>query len=135
MPPKPAPRMTIFFFFIVLNIHLECIKKRALLLERFEKYYSVIHNMNMKRYYVYFARCSDDTLYAGYTTNLKRREREHNEGGGARYTCFRRPVEFIYYEEFETRSAAMKREYELKCLRKKDKESLVLSVKKVGGQV
>lgn len=80
----------------------------------------------MERHYVYFARCSDNTLYAGYTTDLNKREELHNEGKGARYTRGRRPVEIVYYEEFETKSAAMKREYELKHLSKKDKERLVL---------
>ena len=81
----------------------------------------------MEKYYVYFARCSDDTLYTGYTNDLKKREEQHNEGKGARYTRGRRPVEIIYYEEFASKSEAMKREYELKQLSKKDKESLVSS--------
>ena len=81
----------------------------------------------MDKYYVYFARCSDGTLYTGYTIDIKKREVQHNEGKGARYTRGRRPVEIIYYEEFETKSKAMKREYELKQLSKKDKESLMLS--------
>lgn len=82
--------------------------------------------MNMERHYVYFARCSDDTLYAGYTTNVGEREKRHNEGKGARYTRMRRPVRIVYVEEFETKSEAMKREYALKRLKREDKEALVL---------
>lgn len=83
--------------------------------------------MSMLKYYVYLARCNDDSLYAGYTTDLKRREAKHNEGKGAHYTRIRRPIKIVYHEEFETKSAAMKREYQLKHLRKKDKESLIIS--------
>jgi len=86
--------------------------------------------LKMEKYYVYFARCSDDSLYAGYTTDLKKREQRHNQGRGARYTRIRRPVEIIYSEEFNTKSEAMKREYELKHLRKEDKERLVLSAER-----
>lgn len=79
----------------------------------------------MKKHYIYIARCGDDTLYTGYTTDLKRREEEHNEGGGARYTRSRRPVEIVYSETFKTRSLATKREYEIKQLKREDKEGLI----------
>lgn len=79
----------------------------------------------MKRYYVYIARCSDDTLYTGYTNDLEAREAKHNEGQGARYTRARGPVEIIYSETFKTRSTAMKREYEIKQMKKEEKERLV----------
>lgn len=79
----------------------------------------------MKEHYVYIARCIDDTLYTGYTTDLEARETRHNEGRGARYTRTRRPIEIIYSETFETRSAALKREYEIKQMKKEEKEHLV----------
>ena len=81
----------------------------------------------MQKHYIYITRCNDDTLYTGYTTDLKKREARHNEGKGARYTRMRMPVKIVYYEEFKTKPEAMRREYQLKCLRKKDKESLVIS--------
>ena len=81
----------------------------------------------MPKYYAYLARCKDDSLYAGYTTDLKKRETKHNEGKGAHYTRIRRPIKIVYHEKFETKSAAMKCEYQLKHLRKKDKESLIIS--------
>ena len=83
--------------------------------------------MSMPKYYAYLARCNDDSLYAGYTTDLKRREAKHNEGKGAHYTRIRRPIKIAYYEELETKSAAMKREYQLKHFSKKDKENLIIS--------
>lgn len=83
--------------------------------------------IDMNKYYAYLARCSDETLYAGYTTDIKERETAHNEGKGARYTRMRRPVKIVYFEEFVNRSDAMKREYQFKHLTKKDKESLIIS--------
>ena len=79
----------------------------------------------MSKYFVYIARCNDDSLYTGYTNNLKRRETAHNEGKGARYTRGRRPVEIVYSEGFGTKSEAMKREYQIKILKKDAKEMLI----------
>lgn len=79
----------------------------------------------MQKYYTYLARCSDNTLYCGYTIDIAKRELRHNFGRGARYTCRRRPVKIVYFEEFETRSAAMKREYYLKQLTKLQKEMII----------
>lgn len=81
----------------------------------------------MSKYYAYLARCNDDSLYAGYTNNIESREAKHNEGEGAHYTRIRRPIKIVYFEEFANRAEAMKREYQLKHLSKKDKESLVLN--------
>ncbi|MCD6109151.1 GIY-YIG nuclease family protein [bacterium] len=79
----------------------------------------------MQKYYAYLARCNDGTLYAGYTNDIKNREAKHNEGKGARYTRIRRPIKIVWNEEFSTKSEAMKREYELKHLTKKEKEGLI----------
>jgi len=80
----------------------------------------------MSKFYTYLARCSDGSLYTGYTVDLTKREAKHNEGKGARYTRVRLPVKIVYSEEFQTKSEAMKREYEIKRLSKKDKEGMVL---------
>jgi putative endonuclease len=48
----------------------------------------------------------------------------HNKGKGAKYTKKRRPVKLVYFEEFESKSEAMKREYKLKQLSKREKELL-----------
>lgn len=79
----------------------------------------------MSKSYVYMVRCSDGTLYTGYTNDLKNREAKHNEGKGAHYTRIRRPVNIVYSEEFETKSEAMKREHQIKSLKREDKERLM----------
>ena len=66
-------------------------------------------------YYVYIVRCSDETLYTGIATELKRRIEEHNNSDkGAKYTRVRRPVTLVYSEEHPDRSTASKREYDIK---------------------
>jgi putative endonuclease len=74
---------------------------------------------------VYVLRCGDGSLYTGYTTDVERRLAEHRAGDGARYTRGRGPLELVHVERFESRSAAMAREYEIKQLSKPAKERLV----------
>ena len=59
--------------------------------------------------YTYILKCKDDSLYTGWTNDLKKRITSHNAGKGAKYTKARRPVELVYYEEFQTREEAMKK--------------------------
>lgn len=66
--------------------------------------------------YTYLLRCADGTLYCGWTNHLEERVRVHNEGKGAKYTKCRRPVELVYYEVFETKQEAMRREAAIKKL-------------------
>lgn len=80
---------------------------------------------NSKKYYTYILHCADQTFYTGYTTDLERRLAEHNKGLGARYTRGRLPVTLAYYEEYSSRSAAMKREYSIKRLSHREKEELI----------
>ncbi|MFT4880204.1 MAG: putative endonuclease [Natronomonas sp.] len=75
-------------------------------------------------HYVYILRCADDSLYTGYTTDVDRRVAEHNAGDGAKYTRGRTPVEPVYTESFETRSAALSREHEIKTLSRAEKARL-----------
>lgn len=75
--------------------------------------------------YVYIVECADGSLYTGYTTDVDRRVAEHNAGTGASYTAGRRPVELRYVEYHPSRSAAQRREYEIKSLSKANKEALV----------
>ncbi len=76
-------------------------------------------------HYVYLVECNDGTLYTGYTTDPDRRIDEHNRGDGAKYTRGRTPVELVHLEEYDTRSEAMSREYEIKQLSKREKETLI----------
>jgi len=80
---------------------------------------------------IYILRCSDNSLYTGITKNSAKRLEEHNAGGklGAKYTRARRPVHLVYEEHAATRSAASKREYEIKQMDKNSKELLVSSYK------
>ena len=71
--------------------------------------------------YTYIVKCSDGTFYTGWTNDLTRRMEAHNQGRGAKYTKARRPVTLIYYETFETKEEAMKREYAIKRLSRKEK--------------
>ncbi|CUO37446.1 GIY-YIG nuclease family protein [Clostridium disporicum] len=75
--------------------------------------------------YVYILRCNDDSLYTGWTNNLEKRLKAHSSGKGAKYTKARLPVDIVYYEEFEDKIDAMKREYEIKQLKRKEKLELI----------
>lgn len=75
--------------------------------------------------YTYIVKCRDGSLYTGWTTDLERRIKEHNSGKGAKYTKSRRPVALVYYETFDSKQEAMKREYAIKQLRRKDKLRLL----------
>lgn len=76
-------------------------------------------------HYVYIVKCSDGTYYTGYTNDLEKRLLAHNAGKGAKYTRNRLPVEMVYFEEYEDKSEAMKREYAIKRLTRKQKEKLI----------
>ena len=71
--------------------------------------------------YTYIVRCRDGSLYTGWSNDLEKRIREHNEGRGAKYTKSRRPVALVYYEEYQTKEEAMRREYAIKKLRRREK--------------
>ena len=75
--------------------------------------------------YTYIFKCKDGSLYTGWTNDLEQRVAAHNTGKGAKYTKARRPVELVYFEEFETKEQAMKREYAIKQMARKDKLELV----------
>lgn len=77
------------------------------------------------KYYAYMLRCADDTIYSGYTTDLTRRLNTHNCGAGAKYTRPRLPVTLAYYEAFETKQEAMKREAAFKKLSRSEKLLLI----------
>lgn len=77
-------------------------------------------------YFTYIVQCSDDSLYTGIATDLEKRIKEHNGElkGGAKYTRGKGPVKLVYSEELETRSAALKREAEIKKMSRVNKEKL-----------
>ena len=75
--------------------------------------------------YIYIVRCSDGTLYTGWTNDLEKRIKAHNEGRGAKYTRARRPVELVYSETLETKEEAMRREYAIKHMTREQKIKLI----------
>ncbi|HJD42059.1 MAG TPA: GIY-YIG nuclease family protein [Candidatus Mediterraneibacter quadrami] len=75
--------------------------------------------------YTYIVRCSDGSLYTGWTNDLEKRIKAHNEGKGAKYTKSRRPVELVYYEAFEKKEEAMSREWAIKHMSREEKRGLL----------
>ncbi len=70
-------------------------------------------------------RCSDQSLYTGWTNDLVGRIEKHSNGTGAKYTRNKLPIKLVYYEKFSTKIEAMRREYRIKQLTKKEKEKLI----------
>ncbi|CDZ74774.1 putative endonuclease [Peptoniphilus sp. ING2-D1G] len=77
--------------------------------------------------YVYILQCKDDTLYTGYTLNIKNRIEMHNAKKASKYTRGRTPVRLVYLETLNSKSEALKREYEIKQLSKEQKLKLINS--------
>ncbi len=82
---------------------------------------------------VYLLRCRDGSLYAGATVDIDRRLLAHQSGKGAAYTRSRRPVELVYAEPADDRSAALRREAALKRLPRHAKLELVLTASERSG--
>jgi len=80
-------------------------------------------------FFAYILRCADGTLYAGYTDDLDRRLAAHNHGAGAKYTRARLPVRLEYFEAFDDRSSAMRREAAIKKLTRAQKLLLIQTKK------
>jgi putative endonuclease len=74
---------------------------------------------------VYLLRCTDDSLYCGWTTDVERRLKAHNAGKASRYTSQRRPVQLVYTRQMADRSAAMREEARIKRLRRPEKLTLI----------
>ncbi|AVL76821.1 MULTISPECIES: GIY-YIG nuclease family protein [Staphylococcus] len=79
----------------------------------------------MDKHYIYIVRCKDGSLYTGYAKDIEQRIAKHNSGQGAKYTKIRRPVELVYQEMFNTKSEALKREYEIKTFTREKKLQLI----------
>ena len=87
---------------------------------------------NRGDWHLYLIRCKGGQLYTGITTDIERRINEHNSSSlGARYTRTRRPVTLHYHENANNRSDALKREFEIKKLSRRAKQSLTIPSAKV----
>ena len=80
-----------------------------------------------KVYYTYLLLTENNTYYCGYTDDIEKRYKKHQEGSGAKYTKANKPVKIAYLESFKTKSEAMKEEYRIKHLSRTEKENLVKS--------
>ena len=76
-------------------------------------------------WYIYILRCGDDTLYTGITDDVEKRLAAHRAGKGAKYTRGRGPLELVYTEEVEDKSAALKREIAIKKMSRREKLAMV----------
>lgn len=78
------------------------------------------------KYIVYIVECVDGTYYCGITNDIISRITKHNNGRGAKYTRNRLPVKLIYEEDCLDKSSALKREYRIKQMSRKEKELLII---------
>ncbi|WP_099158914.1 GIY-YIG nuclease family protein [Virgibacillus ndiopensis] len=78
-----------------------------------------------KEHVVYILKCKDNTLYTGYTNDLARRLRMHEEGKGAKYTRGRGPFEVEFVKAFVTKEEAMQHEYAIKQLSRSQKDQMI----------
>lgn len=82
--------------------------------------------MASSNHYFYVLQCADQSFYAGYSTDVIRREKEHNGGIGSKYTKARRPIQLFYAERYGTRSEATQAEAAFKKITRKQKEDYLL---------
>ena len=75
--------------------------------------------------YVYMLRCRDGSLYTGWTNDLEKRLKAHNSGSASKYTRTILPAELVYFEEWESKEAAMSREWHIKRLSREEKLKLI----------
>ena len=75
--------------------------------------------------FVYILKCSDGSLYTGYTNDLEKRLKAHNKGIASKYTSSRLPVEMVFSEECKDKSDALKKEYFIKTLSRGIKIKLI----------
>ncbi len=78
-----------------------------------------------KTWFVYILRCGDDSLYTGVSTDVAARLNAHRRGKGAKYTKYRQPLELVYTESCPEKSAAFRREWEIKQLTREEKLKLI----------
>lgn len=70
--------------------------------------------MLQDKFFVYILQTNDGRYYTGYTTNLERRLKEHQLGTGGKFTRSFGAKKILYHEVFSDKSAALKREAQIK---------------------
>jgi putative endonuclease len=81
----------------------------------------MLGNSLIKSHYVYVLSCANGELYTGYTVDPDKRIRLHNLGAASKFTRSRLPVVLIHLEEFQNKSKALKREIQIKKMRRAEK--------------
>lgn len=81
----------------------------------------IVHN-----HFFYVLKCADGSYYGGYTIDLDRRLKQHNDGIASKYTRTRRPAALLHSEGFETKREAMQAEYSFKQLSRKKKDQYLI---------
>jgi putative endonuclease len=76
-------------------------------------------------WHVYILQCADGSYYTGVTNSIKKRIKEHLDGKGGRYTRSHKPRKLVYQEKCLDRSQALKREYQIKKLKKQQKQKII----------
>jgi putative endonuclease len=91
-----------------------------------------VRHAALVRWCVYLLRCGDGTLYAGITNDLCKRLGAHRNGRGARYTRGRGPLTLVHEEPARSKSAALRREHQLKRMRRREKLAFLDSLRRRG---
>lgn len=113
-------------YIIAVNTDLRAFKQFDYYITRYKLEIRMESNKDKSKInYTYIIRCSDGSLYTGWTNDLEKRLEAHNSGCGAKYTRNRRPVELIYVEKFESKNEAMSREWHIKRMSREDKLKLI----------
>ena len=81
--------------------------------------------MAMTKAYTYIVACADSTYYTGWTTDITARVAAHNAKIGARYTRSRVPVQLVYWEEYNDKQSAQRREVAIKRMTRAQKVQLI----------
>ena len=83
-------------------------------------------------WFVYIIQCKDKTLYTGYTNDLEKRFEKHKAGTASKYTRSHIAKRIVFFEKYDNKIVAQRREREIKNLERKDKLKLILSQDKSG---
>jgi len=83
-----------------------------------------------EKHFTYLLLTENNKLYCGYTNDVQKRFEKHKSGKAAKFTRANKPLKIVWYKEFDTKSEALKEEYRVKSLSRKEKEELIAEVNK-----
>src|SRR5690348_1855824 len=82
-------------------------------------------------WFVYILECADGSFYTGIAKDVERRCRQHESGKASRYTRSRRPTRLVFRETHASQGAALRREAAIKALKRREKQTLIESSRKL----